>query len=234
MNDIHRDLLSNDLGAICAFLYDVGSGRIEMTDVPSSEEATAAWKADLAHVRDQTAKRRKQLETDGGSEKTHSLIQGWLRDLGLNLGFDVWIASNDRSRQFGEGVLGDGCLKSLDLGDSKDADGIKLIDVLWIKKASDEIIAAFEVEHTTSIYSGILRLSDLALAAAGSSLKGVYLVAPDAREEDVRRQLSRPAFQKITELKFRFLAYSDFEMNRDAMSKFGEGLKAIESVSRVL
>ena len=36
---------------------------------------------------------------------------------------------------------------------------IELIDVLWLE--SDAIIAAFEVEHTTAIYSGLLRMSDL-------------------------------------------------------------------------
>jgi len=36
---------------------------------------------------------------------------------------------------------------------------IELIDVLWLE--SDAIIAAFEVEHTTTIYSGLLRMSNL-------------------------------------------------------------------------
>jgi hypothetical protein len=36
---------------------------------------------------------------------------------------------------------------------------IELIDVLWLQ--GDAIIAAFEVEHTTAIYSGLLRMSDL-------------------------------------------------------------------------
>ena len=38
---------------------------------------------------------------------------------------------------------------------------IKLIDVLWFQKGTNSIIGAFEVEKSTSIYSGILRLSDL-------------------------------------------------------------------------
>jgi hypothetical protein len=36
---------------------------------------------------------------------------------------------------------------------------IERIDVLWLKGRS--IKRAFEVEHTTSIYSGILRMADL-------------------------------------------------------------------------
>ena len=36
---------------------------------------------------------------------------------------------------------------------------IELIDVLWLQ--GNAIVAAFEVESTTSIYSGLLRMSDL-------------------------------------------------------------------------
>ncbi len=36
---------------------------------------------------------------------------------------------------------------------------IELIDVLWLK--GNSIVAAFEVECTTAIYSGLLRMSDL-------------------------------------------------------------------------
>lgn len=40
---------------------------------------------------------------------------------------------------------------------------MRLIDVLWIEQSSQKVAAAFEVEHTASIYSGIVRLLDLAL-----------------------------------------------------------------------
>jgi type II restriction enzyme len=36
---------------------------------------------------------------------------------------------------------------------------VKLIDVLWFEKGTNNVIAAFEVEKSTSIYSGILSLS---------------------------------------------------------------------------
>ncbi len=36
---------------------------------------------------------------------------------------------------------------------------IEQIDVIWLRGRS--IVRAFEVEHTTSIYSGILRMADL-------------------------------------------------------------------------
>ena len=56
---------------------------------------------------------------------------------------------------------------------------IRLIDVLWLDRGSSTVPAAFEVEHTTSIYSGIVRLLDLALGAPTSATQGLFLVAPD-------------------------------------------------------
>ncbi|MBK5231275.1 MAG: hypothetical protein JJE27_08910 [Thermoleophilia bacterium] len=108
-----------------------------------------------------------------------------------------------------------------------------MIDVLWIDPANDEAAAAFEVEHTTSIYSGIVRMLDLALGMgqAGNSL---FLVAPDAREGDVRQQLRRPAFSRVADLDVRFIAYGDLAENREAIARFGNGLKAIEAIAKRL
>ncbi len=48
-----------------------------------------------------------------------------------------------------------------------------LIDVLWLNQA-ENIEMAFEVEHTTSIYSGIARMLDLALGAPPSSIASIW------------------------------------------------------------
>lgn len=68
---------------------------------------------------------------------------------------------------------------------------ISLIDVLWIKK--NKVAAAFEVEHTTSIYSGLLRMSDL-VALSPNLTFPLYIVTPQERIEKVRAELSRPTF----------------------------------------
>ena len=109
---------------------------------------------------------------------------------------------------------------------------MRLIDVLWLEKTPKRVIAAFEVEHTTSIYSGIMRMLDLALGAPEQAVQGLYLVAPDNREEQVREQLLRPAFQRVADLEVRYLPYSELEQHRETMARFGSGLKAIESIAR--
>lgn len=113
-------------------------------------------------------------------------------------------------------------------------DAIRLIDVLWLDRDQPRVAAAFEVEHTTSIYSGIIRLLDLALGAPGHATRGLFLVAPDDREHEVRAQLERPAFRRIADLGVRYLPYGELERNREAMARFGTGLKSIEAVARTL
>jgi type II restriction enzyme len=235
LNARFRDLLSNDLGAIAGVLFDIGSGLYPAPPRNSDPAAIKKWEEDLSQVREEARKADRVLQATQDEEHTHAEIQGSLRDLGLALGFDVWIASNDRRRSYSNGQLADGCLTRLPevLERAAASDAIRLIDVLWINPASGEAAAAFEVEHTTSIYSGIVRMLDLALGMgqAGNSL---FLVAPDAREKDVRQQLQRPAFSRVADLDVRFIAYSELAKNHEAIARFGNGLKAIEAIAKRL
>jgi type II restriction enzyme len=179
-------------------------------------------------------KERKSREEARESDRTHTEIQGWLRDLGSALGFQVWIAANDRSRMFGSSKLSDGCLTQLPLSVANAGDAVALIDVIWFEP-DGRAAAAFEVEHTTSIYSGIVRLLDLAHGTnLGNSLP-LFLVAPDKREEEVREQLLRPAFRSTSQqLRLRYVPYGELEKHRDSISRFGTGLKAMEAIARQL
>jgi len=232
LNARYRHLLSNDLGAIAGLLFDIGSKRYQPPPRPDDLEALRSWEADLANVRKDAANSDKALAAD----RTHTEVQGWLRDLGAALGFDVWVASNDVGRSYAGGRLGDGCVAALPatIENEPGADAVRLIDVLWLERASHQVAAAFEVEHTTSIYSGIVRLLDLALGPAEESAQGLFLVAPDGRENDVRAQLARPAFKRVRDLQVRFLAYGELERNRDAIAKFGQGMRPIEKLAKIL
>ena len=68
---------------------------------------------------------------------------------------------------------------------------IENIDVLWL--TGNTFVAAFEVEHTTSIYSGLLRMSDLLTMQPNIDIK-LYLAAPDERYEKFTREVPRPTF----------------------------------------
>jgi len=117
--------------------------------------------------------------------------------------------------------------------DATEYDTIRLIDVLWFS-ATGDVTAAFEVEHPTSIYSGIVRLLDLALSSPENVEHKLYLVAPDNREDEVRTQLLRPTFRRVPQLNVRYLPYSELKKNRDAISRFGHGMKSVEAIARVL
>lgn len=236
LNEKYRSLLSNDLGAIAGLLFDIGSKRYAPPPPADATEARREWEADLARVREDVAKSNKILAATREGDRTHTEVQGWLRDLGHALGFDVWVASNDVSRPYAGGRLGDGCVNALPpvIDNAPGADAVRLIDILWLERNSGRVAGAFEVEHTTSIYSGIVRLLDLALGSAEESAHGLFLVAPDNREDDVRAQLARPAFSRVADLSVRFLPYGELERHRDAIARFGQGMRPIEALARVL
>lgn len=232
-NKQYRDLLSNDFGAIGGLLFDIGSGRYVVPPRADGQKALEYWKEELMRAReDSAAMLRAQAQAREG-DASHTEVQGWLRDLGRALGFSVWIASNDHNRPYGGGRLSDGCLNTLPATLTA-TDAVPFIDVLWLDAGSDHVRAAFEVEHSTSIYSGIVRMLDLALGIPNEIGTAYFLVAPDSREEEVRNQLKRPAFGSIGRLTPRYLPYSELRANREAIARFGQGLRPIEKLARSL
>jgi type II restriction enzyme len=234
LNLEHRAQLSNDLGAIAGLMFDVGTGRYAVPPRMNNASALGAWEADLQRVREESAAAQRQWDIARESDATHTEIQGWLRDLGIALGFEVWIASNDRGRAYGVGRLGDGCLTQLPDGITAGMDSVRLIDVVWLSRGVHQVAAAFEVEHSTSIYSGIVRMLDLALGTKVGENSTLFLVAPDNRRDEVEQQLCRPAFSRVSELNIRYLPYSDLKEHRNAIGRFGSGIKPLLEISQQL
>lgn len=124
----------------------------------------------------------------------HTEIQYQLMALGAEMGFDIWVARNDRSRTWNEKTLGElpQVIDELPTQFNEATNRtIELIDVLWLK--GNSIVAAFEVECTTSIYSGLLRMSDL-LALQPNLEINLFIIAPDERREKVKQEILRPTF----------------------------------------
>ena len=72
-------------------------------------------------------------------------------------------------------------------------DIIREIDMLWLK--GDYIVAAFEVEKSTTIDSGINRFRNL-FAIQPNSKIDAYIVVPDKRETEAIKKLNSPANRK--------------------------------------
>jgi len=154
------------------------SGKKEVSvSVPDDEEETVI---------------EEQEETQ--SERRESIkVQAKLAEIGEKLGLKVWLPRNDRNGVLEtwkpkENVL----LEDLPFSfDDVTLRTIKNIDVLWIQGRT--IVRAFEVEGTTSIYSGILRMADLLSLLPNIEIK-IHIVAPDNRRNEVFKQISRPVF----------------------------------------
>jgi len=130
-------------------------------------------------------------------EKRNSIVvQAKLAEIGETLDCKIWLPLTDRVKVLEhwkpkEGTL----LEELPLVfDEKTLKTIRNIDVLWIRRRS--VIRAFEVEDTTSIYSGILRMADLLALQPMLNIK-IHIVAPTERRNNVFNQISRPVFADI-------------------------------------
>lgn len=125
----------------------------------------------------------------------HTEIQYYLLSLGAELGLELWVARNDRSKYWQTHTLGDmpNLLDELPTQfNEATTRTIELIDVLWLK--GNSIVAAFEIECTTSVYSGLLRMSDLLALQPNLDIR-LYLVAPDDRRPKVEQEMQRPTFK---------------------------------------
>ena len=123
-------------------------------------------------------------------------VQALLARIGAAMKMRVWIPANDRAAVAKElGNDPSALLETLPLNyDSTTIDTIERIDVLWIKGRA--IVRAFEVEHTTSIYSGILRMADLLSLQPNMDIR-LHLVAPEERRSKVMSEIRRPVFSLI-------------------------------------
>jgi predicted RNA-binding protein len=123
-------------------------------------------------------------------------VQALVAEIGEKMGFKIWIPRNDRSRVLREwepeaGKLIDNLPLSYDQVTMKT---IEQIDVLWLRGRT--IARAFEIEHTTSIYSGILRMADLLALQPNINIK-LHIVAPANRRRKVFEELQRPVFSRL-------------------------------------
>jgi len=143
------------------------------------------------------------------SDFTHTQIQTLLGSIGSAKNFDIWIPPIDRpkldwgiSHQFAPREI-------LPYGFEQVESILGEIDVIWLQRGANDIKALFEVEHSTPIYSGLLRFNDIHLVAPNLRTR-FSIVANSERRSLFTRQLNRPTFKMsgLGEL-CTFLEYSD-------------------------
>lgn len=123
-------------------------------------------------------------------------VQALLAAAGARMGMDIWVPRSDRGAVLTEWRSDDArFLDRLPLNyDDTTLRTIEQIDVLWLKGRS--IRRAFEVEHTTSIYSGLLRMADLLALQPNMDIR-LHIVAPSARRDKVFQEIRRPVFSLL-------------------------------------
>jgi len=173
-----------------------------------------------------------ELEGEENQGTHHTHVQWMLAKIGRKLGCKVWIARNDRSKVWNGETLGSlsiDSLPALGMGGTSQRI-IELIDVVWLR-AGKQVAAAFEVECTTSIYSGLLRMSDLGALSPNLNFP-FYIVAPKSRLDKVRKELSRPTFQML-ELHNRCGYFSSEALEKEAENilRWATDASAIENLA---
>ena len=225
-NNKYKADLSNDLGAIAGMLFEIGSQKLVLGN---DEYLSEGERRKLEKLLE---KRQQEITEENAEESLHTEMQYHLLKIGSALGYDVFSAVNDKSKSFiGTNFSFLCCNHFPTIEIDKDTlTTIKLIDVLWFQKTTNNIIGAFEVEKSTSIYSGILRLTDLAFSIADGD-EVFYIIIPDKREKDVELQLSRPAI-KNNNISIKYILFSDLRQHCDALCKFGESHHIMDKISK--
>ena len=97
--------------------------------------------------------------------------------------------------------------------------------MLWLK--GNSIQAAFEIESTTSILSGLLRMSDLITMQPNLNIP-LYIVAPSERRDKVVQEVNRPTFARLSppmREMCRFISFEELRRQLDLARHFLQFLK---------
>lgn len=159
------------------------------------------------------------IEEQGTEEivDKHKLMMYFLIKIGLNKGYDVWVAENDKNKTQNTEKFNEICLTTLpNFTQPSTLNIAKYIDVIWFRKATSYPIRFFEIEHSTSIFSGLLRLNDVKI---DYPLSKATIVIPKERINLFDTQIERRTF-KYSELSdiCDSLTYEDLEQWYNAVN----------------
>lgn len=157
----------------------------------------------------------------------HLRMQWMLANLGTKAGSKVWIPAGDQGRIRNQYQF-DRFETDFTAGLDAQTRYVENIDVVW--KEEFRIDAAFEIENSTAIYSGLLRFSDLTLVAP-NTVYPLFIVAPRDKRNRLIEQLRRPTFLKLRlDRKVRYLPYEEVER----INSFFEGRERGMSIDLIV
>lgn len=163
-------------------------------------------------------------DEDAKAPSRHTEMQFLLMRLGAAMGYDVFVARGDPNREWRGRKLGDMPRRRASLPhqfDDVTNKTIEWIDVLWLD--GEAIVAAFEIESTTQIYTGLLRMSDL-IAMQPNLAIPLFLVAPEERRGKVLAEVNRPTFKRRKTPLAEVCRYISFERLMSALDDIGDNV----------
>lgn len=123
---------------------------------------------------------------------SHSQVQSLIGAIGIKKGFDIWYPENDKLKIDSKIVDYAKIRASLPHFSLDIENIISEIDCIWLQNSKP--ISFFEVEHSTPIYSGLLRFNDVLLTIGEAD--NFNIVADAERENKFRREINRPTFKQ--------------------------------------
>jgi hypothetical protein len=127
-------------------------------------------------------------------ELSHSQVQSIVSAIGIAKGYDIWVPQNNRCKLDPDLINKQACREELPPKFSPIFDVLGEIDVVWIEKGANRIHSMFEVEHSTPIYSALLRFNDVHLFSPDNT-RGFRIVAEPSRRVTFVKQMNRPTFR---------------------------------------
>lgn len=139
---------------------------------------------------------------------THSQVQTLLAGIGRIKGYDVYVPGADLAKLDWSLTKKFTLRQSVPAGFDKVARILSGIDVVWVASGRNRIEGLFEVEHSTPVYSGLLRFNDILLT--DPKVSRFSIVSNDTRRSIFSRELYRPTFMRsgLSELAS-FLEYAN-------------------------
>ena len=139
-------------------------------------------------------------------ELSHIQVQSLLGSIGIAKGFKVWFPDSDKGKIDTAIVDKMRVIERLPYFGNEIDHIISEIDVIWFEQAQP--VSFFEVEHSTPIYSGLLRFNDVLLSVAQTN--NFNIVANNEREGKFTREVNRPTFKQNKLIdKVSFLNYNN-------------------------
>lgn len=126
-------------------------------------------------------------------ELQHHQVQSLLGAIGARKGYDVWLPLADRMRMDWTLTPQFPMSERVSVNDELE-NYAREIDVIWMGRGRSDVTALFEVEHSTPVYSGLLRFNDVRLLLPHLQPR-FTIVANDSRRSRFAAQINRPTFR---------------------------------------